>query len=706
MGALSAAIREHNHRYFVLDAPIIGDSEYDALVAELIALERAHPDLARADSPTRRVGDRPASRFAAVTHAQPMLSLANALTGRDDDPLRFADIDAFVARVEEALGVAAGNIAFSVEPKIDGLAMSLRYIDGHLAVGATRGDGATGEDVTHTVRTVRSVPLRLRGDAPPRVIEVRGEVYLPRAAFDAMNTKAAERGEKVFANPRNAAAGSLRQLDPRAASARPLAFFAYGVGVHDGFDLPETHSATLAALRELGFAVAPECATANGRDGLIDYYEAMAKARDALAYEIDGVVYKVDRYDWQQRLGFVARAPRWAIAHKFPAREVSTVLEAIDVQVGRTGAVTPVARLRPVAVGGVVVTNATLHNEAFVHALDARVGDTVLLRRAGDVIPEIVAATGERGDGAAPAWRLPECCPACGTTLERAKRVKRQTKAGVEYEDSALAMCPGGLHCPAQVAERVRHFASRRALDIEGLGERYIEALVAFRIVRTPADLYRLTLDDLLELKREVEIRDGVIPETVTRGEIATRWAENLIAAIDRSRDTTLERLLYGLGIREVGETTAKLLARWFGSLEALAAADVATLTGVPDVGPIVAESIRRFFDDPDNRTVIEALEAGGVRWANVAVAREDHGALAGRNVVLTGTLDTMTRDHARARLEALGAKVSGSVSRTTRFVVAGSDAGSKLAKATALGIPVLDEAQLIALLADPARAP
>ena len=702
--ALRREIAEHEWRYFVLDAPRIPDAEFDGLVRELEALESAHPELATPDSPTRRVGGAPAGGFAEVRHALPMLSLANAFTDEAAGDRRYAEVEAFVQRIADVVGT--DRIPFSVEPKIDGLAISLRYEDGRLVVAATRGDGTTGEDVTHSVRTIRGLPLRLLGGSRPAVLEVRGEVYLPRRAFEAMNEAARERGDKVFANPRNAAAGSVRQLDPKVAASRPLAFFAYGVGVVEGLDLPGSHSETLALLRGLGFPVAPEAGAAIGLEGCIAYYESIGARRDALPYEIDGVVYKVDRYDWQERLGFVSRAPRWAIAHKFPAREVATVLEAIDVQVGRTGAITPVARLKPVAVAGVVVSNATLHNEAFVHGMDLRIGDTVVVRRAGDVIPEIVGASGDRGPGAAPVWRMPSECPVCGTRLERLKKVKRQTKEGIEYEDSAVVVCPGGLFCRAQVAERIRHFASRRAMDVEGLGERIIEDLVDLGYAKTPADLYRLRVEDFIEMKRRADARAGTTPETVRQGKTATKWAENLVASIDRSRQTTLERLLFALGIRDVGEATAKALARWFGSLDALAATTREDLLAIPDVGPIVASRIEAFFGDRHNREVIDALVEGGVRWPEHVPQRTSSGPLAGRTVVLTGTLATMTRDEAKARLEALGAKAAGSVSAKTSFVVAGAEAGSKLDKAEALGVPILDEAALLALLEDPSRAP
>lgn len=702
--ALRREIAEHEWRYFVLDAPSIPDVEFDRLVRELEALEAAHPELVVSDSPTRRVGGAPVARFAEVQHARPMLSLGNAFSDEAAGDRRHAEVEAFVQRIGDVVGT--DQIAFSAEPKIDGLAISLRYEHGQLAVAATRGDGTTGEDVTHSVRTIRSLPLRLLGDVRPALLEVRGEVYLPSRAFEAMNEAARERGDKVFANPRNAAAGSVRQLDPKVAASRPLAFFAYGVGVVEGLALPQTHSGTLALLRELGFPVAPEARTVVGLAGCIDYFETIGARRDALPYEIDGVVYKVDRYDWQERLGFVSRAPRWAIAHKFPAREVSTVLEAIDVQVGRTGAITPVARLKPVAVAGVVVSNATLHNEAFVQGMDLRIGDTVIVRRAGDVIPEIVGSSGDRGPNGPSAWQMPGECPVCGTRLERLKKVRRQTKDRIEFEDSAVMICPGGLFCRAQVAERIRHFASRRAMDIEGLGERIIEDLVDLGLVRTPADLYPLTVEDFVEMKRRADERDGTTPETARQGKTATKWAENLVASIATSRETTLERLLFGLGIRDVGEATAKALSRWFGSLAALAKASRDELLEVPDVGPIVASWIRAFFDDHHNREIIEALVAAGVRWPEQAPRRASAGPLAGRTVVLTGTLESMTRDEAKARLEALGAKVSGSVSPKTSFVVAGSEAGSKLAKAETLGVTVLDEAGLLALLQDPSCAP
>jgi len=693
---LRCEIESHNHRYHVLDDPSIPDSVYDRLMRELEALEAAHPQLARADSPTMRVGAAPIGSFAEVRHRVPMLSLGNAFS--DEEVL------AFVARIAERLGTS--EIAFSVEPKLDGLAISLLYEHGLLLRAATRGDGETGEDVTHSVRTVRSVPLRLHGEGWPQTLEVRGEIYMPRAAFDTYNAQARERGEKVFANPRNAAAGSLRQLDPKLAAARPLAFFAYSVGVVDGGELPDRHSLTLARLREWGVPVCPQVEIASGAQGCLDYSRRIGERRDTLPYEIDGVVYKVDRYDWQQQLGFVSRAPRWALAHKYPAREELTTVEAIDVQVGRTGAITPVARLKPVAVAGVIVTNATLHNEDQIRRLDVRVGDTVIVRRAGDVIPEVGGVILDQRPAHSAPWHMPTECPVCGSRLERGKKVARSTKAGVEYEDSAVLTCTGGLYCAAQVRERIGHFASRRAMDIEGLGDRFIEDLVEFGFVKTPADLYALTLDNLLQMKRSADERDGSTPETVKKGKVTSKWAENLLDAIAASRDSTLERVLFALGIRDVGESTSKALARWFGSLEALAMADETALMSIPDVGPIVAAHVVAFFREDHNREVIAQLRAAGVRWSDTEPERIVQGPLAGKSVVLTGTLTAMGRDEAKEKLEALGAKVSGSVSKKTAFVVAGAEAGSKLDKAAELGIEVLDEAAFLALLHAHAQAP
>ncbi|TAN07657.1 MAG: NAD-dependent DNA ligase LigA [Rhodanobacteraceae bacterium] len=687
--ALRTALEDANYRYYVLDDPSIPDADYDRLLRALEALEAAHPELATPDSPTRHVGARPASGFSEVRHAIPMLSLTDAFV--DADPP--AGVDAnheardFVRRVEQALGTR--NPEFSVEPKFDGLAMSLRYERGVLVQGATRGDGTVGEDVTANVRTIKAIPLKLRGAGWPDVLEVRGEVFMPKAGFAAWNARMLREGGKLLANPRNGAAGSLRQLDARVTAQRPLAFYAYGVYLPPDPDavIADRHSAAMARLRGWGFPVCPENQIVRGIDGCLGFFRKIGAERDALPYGIDGVVYKVDRYDQQRALGFVARAPRWAIAHKFPAEEQTTVVEAIDVQIGRTGAATPVARLRPVQVAGVTVTNATLHNADQVARLDVRVGDSVIVRRAGDVIPEIVRVIPERRPANARPWAMPAECPVCGSSIERT-------------EGEAVARCSGGLVCAAQRREAIRHFASRRAMDIDGLGERYIEDLIAFEHVHSLADLYHLTVDDFLAMKRRAEERDGAVPETVKAGRIATKWAENLVAAIDASKATTLERFLFALGIPEVGEATAKTLARHFGSLERIQRADAAALSGVKDVGAIMAAHITAFFAEPRNREAIAALRAAGVHWAEAAPQRTAEGPLAGQTVVLTGALTSLTRDAAKARLEALGAKVAGSVSRKTSFVVAGEAAGSKLEKAMALGVEVRSEAQLLELLA------
>ncbi|MDW8479421.1 MAG: NAD-dependent DNA ligase LigA [Xanthomonadales bacterium] len=682
---LRREIAEHDYRYFVLDDPLIPDAEYDRLVAELRALEERHPELVTPDSPTRRVGGAVRGDLPELRHELPMLSLENVF---EDGEAR-----AFFERVARELGRPPESIDWSVEPKIDGLALSLLYEEGRLARAATRGDGERGEEVTHTVRTIRSVPLRLRSAAswlPPR-LEVRGEVYIPRAAFAALNEQLRAAGERVFANPRNAAAGSIRQLDPRVAAARPLGFLAYGLGVVEGAEPPPTQSEALARLRALGFRVSPEATVARGPEACLAHYRRLLARRDELPYEIDGVVYKLDRVADQERLGFLSRAPRFAVAHKFPAREALTVVEGIEVQVGRTGALTPVARLAPVALAGVTVSHATLHNFDQVARLDLRVGDTVVVRRAGDVIPEVVAVLAERRPPGAAPFVPPAACPVCGSAVERA--------AG-----EVVLRCSGGLYCPAQRKEAIRHFASRRAMDIEGLGERMVDELVESGLVATVADLYRLTLEDLLRMRA----RDGA----TTKGKVATRWAEKLLAAIARSRETSLERFLFALGIREVGEATARDLARHFGSLEALIAAAEADrptlgtpgacprLTAVPGVGPVVAEHVVRFFAEPHNREVIAALRAAGVRWPERPPPAAT-GPLAGQTFVLTGTFASLSREQARARLEALGARVSDSVSARTSAVIAGANPGSKLERARALGVPVLDERALEALLGE-----
>jgi DNA ligase (NAD+) len=686
---LRSALEDANYRYYVLDDPSIPDAEYDRLLRALEALEAAHPELVTPDSPTRHVGARPAAGFAEVRHAIPMLSLTDAFV--DADPPDGVDSNHeardFVRRVEQGLG--ATDPEFSVEPKFDGLAMSLRYERGVLVQGATRGDGAVGEDVTANVRTIRAIPLKLRGRGWPQVLEVRGEVFMPKAGFAAWNARMLREGGKLLANPRNGAAGSLRQLDARVTAQRPLAFYTYGVYLPPDPDavIADRHSAAMAQLREWGFPVCPENEIVQGIDGCLAFFRKIGAKRDALPYGIDGVVYKVDRYDQQRELGFVARAPRWAIANKFRAEEQTTVVEAIDVLIDRTGAATPVARLQPVRVAGVTVTNATLHNADQVARLDVRVGDSVIVRRAGDVIPEVVRVIPERRPAGAQPWTMPAHCPVCGSAIERT-------------EGEAVARCSGGLVCAAQRREAIRHFASRRAMDIDGLGERYIEDLLAFGYVHSLADLYHLTLDDFLAMKRRADERDGTTPETVKAGKIATKWAENLVAAIDASKSTTLARFLFALGIPEVGEATAKTLARHFGSLDRVQHADAAALAEVDDVGAIMAAHITAFFAEPHNREAVAALCAAGVHWPEAAPQRQTAGPLAGQTVVLTGGLASLTRDEAKARLEALGAKVAGSVSKKTSFVVAGEAAGSKLDKAKELGVEIRDEAQLLALLA------
>ncbi|MCP5156880.1 MAG: NAD-dependent DNA ligase LigA [Ectothiorhodospiraceae bacterium] len=659
---LRAQIEHHNYRYHVLDDPEIPDVEYDRLFRELQALEAEYPELDSADSPTRRVGASPLAAFAEVEHVLPMLSLQNAF---DDDELREFD-----RRVRERLD--AEQVDYVAEPKIDGLAVSLLYRDGALARAATRGDGTRGEDVTQNVRTIRAVPLRLRGDDFPRELEVRGEVYMTRHGFEAMNRAQLDAGAKTFANPRNAAAGALRQLDPNVTASRPLTMACYGVGqVSDG-EVAPTHHQTLARLREWGLPVSRETEVLAGIEPCIGYHQRMLERRARLGFEVDGVVIKVDRLDQREILGYVSRAPRWAVAFKFPAEEASTTVEAIDVQVGRTGAVTPVARLAPVQVGGVTVTNATLHNQDEVDRKDVRVGDTVVVRRAGDVIPEVVRVVVERRvPGAAP-FRLPDTCPECGSQVVRA-------------EGEVVARCSGGLICPAQRKQAIRHFASRRALDVEGLGDKLVEQLVDRGLVRDVADVFELGQETLVDLER--------------MGEKST---ENLLAAIERSRHTTLARFLYALGIRDVGEATAQALATHFGDLAAIRAASEEQLTEVPDVGPVVARHVSAFFAEPHNQGVLERL-LRHVDWPALPPRAATGGAespIAGKTVVLTGALASMTRDEARDRLQALGAKVSGSVSKKTDFVVAGEDAGSKRARAEALGVPIRDEAWLERVLA------
>ena len=808
--ALRRQIDEAGKAYYDRDEQLIPDADYDRLVRELEALEQAHPALVQADSPTQRVGGKAYSRFAEVRHAVPMLSLGNAFSDEE--------VHDFVRRIGERLRRDA--LFFSAEPKLDGLAISLRYEGGHFVQGATRGDGSTGEDVSANLRQIKVIPQKLHGSGWPQVLEVRGEVYMARADFEAYNADARLHEGKVLANPRNAAAGSLRQLDPKLSARRKLSFYAYGIGEVQGGELPPTHSATLAQLQAWGFPVSELCQVVEGSEGLLAYYRDIGERRDGLAFDIDGVVYKLDDRAGQEQMGFVSRAPRWAIAHKFPAQEQTTTVEAIEIQIGRTGAATPVARLHPVAVAGVIVSNATLHNADQIARLDVRVGDTVIVRRAGDVIPEVVSVIADRRPNGTTPWTMPTRCPVCGSEI-------------VREEGAAAWRCSGELSCPAQRKEAIAHFASRRAMDIDGLGGKYIETLVDAGIVRGVADLYRLTRDQLLQLKlvldaespqalanqigvhlppdgsgqylRDVLALDAgderwraralALPAAFAWNtkKIATRWADNLIAAIDASRTTTLERLLFALGIEHVGESTAKALATWFGDLELIRHLPWPLFKRVPDIGGEVARSLGHFFEQPGNQEAIDALlQVGQVRISDthppsaklrdgldfaqllveaeipgitrlraeklaamlpdaaavldaepvqlvaaglpndVALGvtgwldQEGHGPmllkaddyrrtlierapeasaqasgpLEGQTVVLTGTLAQMTRDEAKERLEALGAKVAGSVSKKTSFVVAGTEAGSKLAKATELGIDVWDEERLVAYLA------
>lgn len=801
---LTALLERYNHEYYVLDAPTVPDAEYDRLFRELQALEAAWPALRTPASPTQRVGGTPVPVFESVRHAVPMLSLNNAFSDltQDDFAVRHAEIIQFDERVRRGLGRSDSPVRYAVEPKFDGLAISLVYEHGVLTQAATRGDGLTGENVTENVRTVRTVPLRLATSQPPALLEVRGEVLMLRRDFEALNAAQAARGDKVFANPRNAAAGSLRQLDSRITAQRRLSFFAYAIARVEGATWPDTHQYEMQWLEQLGLPlVVPALRpVVEGVEGLAEYYERVHAQRSTLPYDIDGVVYKVDSLADQARLGFVSRAPRWAIAHKFPAEEALTVVDAIEEQVGRTGALTPVARLRPVAVGGVTVTNATLHNEDEVHRKDVRVGDTVIVRRAGDVIPEVVGVVLERrpmqpvagGDLFSPSevplhppYRIPATCPVCGSHV-------------VREEGEAVARCSGGLVCSAQRKQAILHFAGRRAMDIEGLGERYVDALVDLGFVHSVADLYHLTLADFVAMKARSDetaspLAEAEVPGAASSSRTApTRWAENLLAGIAASKTPPLARFLFALGIRHVGESTAKTLADWLGSLERVRQAPAPILAALPDIGLVVAEAIAEFFAEPNNAAAIDALLAAGVRpqgeglpaaalaeqleparlltrmgiprltelragqllaqagslealvtlapeqlpaawpeplrlawreWltqperrALLAATAHQRSALlaalpampdvsanlplAGRTLVLTGTLPTLTREAAQALIEAAGGKVSGSVSRKTDYVVAGEAAGSKLAKAESLGVPVLDEAGLQALLA------
>ncbi|MFZ4528092.1 MAG: NAD-dependent DNA ligase LigA [Undibacterium curvum] len=767
---LRQELEQHSHAYYVLDAPTIPDAEYDRLFSELQSLEQNHPELRLPDSPTQRVGGAALPEFSQVQHAVPMLSLNN---GFEDE-----DVLGFDKRVKEGLDVSdTAEIEYAIDLKFDGLAINLRYVDGLFTQAATRGDGYTGEDVTENIRTIRSIPLRLNTANPPAVLDVRGEVLMFKQDFEKLNQRQRDAGGKEFANPRNAAAGSLRQLDSKITAQRKLRFFAYGIGALEGAELPESHRDLLAWYAALGLPVCAENAVVAGAQGLLDFYRNIQQKRDGLGYEIDGVVYKVNAFAQQEQLGFVSRAPRFAIAHKFPAQEALTTVSGIDIQVGRTGALTPVARLAPVFVGGVTVTNATLHNEDEVRRKDVRIGDTVIVRRAGDVIPEVVAVVLERRPQPEPAaFEMLKTCPVCGSHV-------------VREEGEAVARCTGGLSCSAQRKEAIRHFASRKMMDIDGLGERYIDTLVDLNIVKGIADLYQLQLSDLLEMKRQADLRDGVTPETVLQGKVASKWAENLIAAIAASKQPPLERLLFALGIRHVGESTAKTLADYLGSLALIRKVPACIFRILPDIGATVAWSLAEFFSQPQNQQAIDGLLAAGVaplgekavnpklrdklepavllaaldipkltlarckqltergigleelakldtasytalglpadvqqallQWLQQETHRQDiqdlhvlrlslleqmagqvleEGHLSGKTFVLTGTLAELSRDQAKALIEAAGGKVSGSVSKKTHYLVAGTEAGSKLEKAQELGVPILTEAELLQL--------
>lgn len=769
---LTRLLNQYAHEYYTLDQPSVPDAEYDRLFRELEALEVAHPELRLPDSPTQRVGGALLDAFDPVTHVVPMLSI------RTETDTEASGATAFDGRVRRELGLMEADpaVEYAAELKFDGLAVNLRYEQGVLVQAATRGDGTTGEDVTQNVRTIHQIPLRLIGDAPP-VLEVRGEVYMSHADFERLNQRQQAIGGKPFVNPRNAAAGSLRQLNSQETAQRPLSFFAYGLGEVQGGSLPDRHSSVLDWLLALGLPVCHERAVLQGAAGLATFHQKVAALREHLPFDIDGVVYKVNRRDLQNELGFVSREPRWAVAHKFPAQEALTTVLDIEIQVGRTGALTPVARLAPVFVGGVTVTNATLHNEDEIRRKDVHVGDTVVVRRAGDVIPEVVRALPERRPAGAPVFHMPSHCPVCGAHASR-------------EEGEAVLRCSGGLSCAAQRKEAIRHFAARRAMDIEGLGERYIDNLVELGFVHRLADLYRLTLDDFLGMKRQADERDGVTPETVQQGKVATRWAENLLDGIAASKRPPLARFLFALGIRHVGESTAKTLADWLGKLDLIRHCPAPLLCALPDVGMAVAASIADFFSEPNNQQALDDLLASGVQpqgehapaaalrerlidervlaslgvtgltearsrtlaaalgelggllaldevglaqldlpdtlqqalwhWLNgqgqrealqqllkhrdTLLAEADHasataGVLSGKTLVLTGTLPTLSRDQASALIEAAGGKVSGSVSKKTSYVVAGDAAGSKLDKANELGVAVLDEAGLLALL-------
>ena len=652
-------LRRYEYEYHVLDNPTIPDAEYDRLFHQLKALEAAHPELITADSPTQRVGAKPLSGFAQIRHEIPMLSLDNAFSDEE--------FYAFVKRIEDRLIRLPEPLTFCCEPKLDGLAVSILYVNGVLTQAATRGDGTTGEDITANIRTIRNIPLQLLMDNPPARLEVRGEVFMPHAGFERLNQLALEKGEKTFANPRNAAAGSLRQLDPKITSKRPLVLNAYGIGIAEGVDLPNTHYDRLQWLKSIGIPVNPEIRLCNGTDEVLDFYRDIQNKRSSLGYDIDGTVLKINDIALQEKLGFISKAPRWAIAYKFPAQEELTRLNDVEFQVGRTGAITPVAKLEPVFVAGVTVSNATLHNGDEIERLDIAIGDTVVIRRAGDVIPQIIGVLHDRRPADARPIIFPKTCPVCDSAI-------------VRIEGEAVARCTGGLFCAAQRKEALKHFVSRKAMDIDGVGGKLIEQLVDRELVHTPADLFKLDLTTLTRLER-----------------MGTKSAENALASLEKAKNTTLARFIFALGIREVGEATALNLANHFKTLEALQNADLEALQQVPDVGEVVANRILAFWHEPHNVAVVNDLIAQGVHWETVKTKEVTENRFKGKTVVLTGTLTQMGRNEAKALLQDMGAKVSGSVSAKTDFVIAGDAAGSKLTKAQELGVTVLTEEEFLA---------
>ena len=652
-------LRRYEYEYHVLDNPTIPDAEYDRLFHQLKALEATHPELITADSPTQRVGAKPLSGFAQIRHEIPMLSLDNVFSDEE--------FYAFVKRIEDRLIRLPEPLTFCCEPKLDGLAVSILYVNGVLTQAATRGDGTTGEDITANIRTIRNIPLQLLMDNPPARLEVRGEVFMPHEGFERLNQQALEKGEKTFANPRNAAAGSLRQLDPKITSKRPLVLNAYGIGIAEGVDLPNTHYDRLQWLKSIGIPVNPEIRLCNGTDEVLDFYRDIQNKRSALGYDIDGTVLKINDIALQEKLGFISKAPRWAIAYKFPAQEELTRLNDVEFQVGRTGAITPVAKLEPVFVAGVTVSNATLHNGDEIERLDIAIGDTVVIRRAGDVIPQIIGVLHDRRPADARPIVFPETCPVCDSAI-------------VRIEGEAVARCTGGLFCAAQRKEALKHFVSRKAMNIDGVGGKLIEQLVDRELIHTPADLFKLDLTTLTRLER-----------------MGTKSAENALASLEKAKNTTLARFIFALGIREVGEATALNLANHFKTLEALQNADLEALQQVPDVGEVVANRILAFWHEPHNVAVVNDLIAQGVHWDDVEVKEVGENLFKGKTVVLTGTLTQMGRNEAKALLQDMGAKVSGSVSAKTDFVIAGDAAGSKLTKAQELGVTVLTEEEFLA---------